>query len=787
MTDRSVEQIWQTPPSSIAPILDAPLSPAVSISPDHKWLIELERSALRPLSELAEPELGIAGFRINPKLNSPARYSPYKSLRVKLLLDDVAETIALPDHAGIGFVRWSPDSQKLAFALVKETGLELWVIDLLQRIPQRLTEPILNATYGTPYRWMTDRSLLCKLIPSDRPAPPIEPTLPAGPIVQENLGRKSANRTYTNLLQNVYDESLFDYYLTSTLEKVTIEGTRTLLVKPSLIKEAIPSPDGKFILLKTLHRPFSYQLPASRFPCQIQVLDDTGTVIQEIADLPLADSISTKFDAVRPGRRNTAWRSDRPSTVFWIEALDEGDPTQDVPFRDALFALDAPFDTAPRLLWQSQFRFRRILWGREDVALAWEKEYDSRKLRLWQLNPAQPDAPPHLLIDRSSEDQYSDPGMPMTTIGKYHRSVLRFTPDGDGLYFSGRGASPDGIYPFLDRRALQTAIPKRLWQCQAPYFESIVTMLDDAAQTLITARQSQTEPPNYFLRPATGQPIPLTAYPDPAPQFAGIHKEVVQYSRADGVQLSAKLYLPANYDPSRDGALPTIFWVYPAEFKDKALAGQMTTAENTFSRPYGASALFLLTQGYAILDDPSLPIVGEGDTEPNDTYLEQLISSIEAAIDYLVHRGVSDRNHLGIGGHSYGGFTTANLLAHTNLFQAGIARSGAYNRSLTPFGFQGEQRTFWEATQTYHQMSPFTHAAQITAPLLLIHGASDSNPGTYPLQTERLYEALKGLGATVRWVSLPLEDHGYRSREAVGHVLWEMVRWCDRYVKKSEV
>ncbi|MGV0028552.1 prolyl oligopeptidase family serine peptidase [Phormidesmis priestleyi] len=784
MTDRSVEQIWQSPPDPIAPILDAPLSPAVSISPDHKWLIELERSALRPLAELAEPELGLAGFRINPKLNSPARYSPYKSLRVKPLLDGVAEAIALPDHAGIGFVRWSPDSQKLAFALVKETGLELWVMDLLQRIPQRLTAPILNATYGTPYRWMTDRSLLCKLIPSDRSTPPIEPVLPPGPIIQENLGRKSANRTYTNLLQNAHDESLFDYYLTSTLEQVTIEGTQTVLVKPSLIKEAIPSPDGKFILLKTLHRPFSYQLPASRFPCQIQVLDDAGTLIQEIADLPLADRISTKFDAVRPGRRSTGWRSDRPSTVSWIEALDEGDPTQNVPFRDALFQLNAPFDHAPQLLWQSQFRFRRILWGREDVALTWEKEYDSRKLRLWQINPAQPETPPHLLIDRSSEDQYSDPGMPITTIGKYHRSVLRFTPDGDALYFSGRGASPDGIYPFLDRRALQTAVSERLWQCQAPYFESIVTMLDDAAQTLITARQSQTEPPNYFLRPTTGQPIPLTAYPDPAPQFAGIHKEVVQYQRADGVQLSAKLYLPAGYDPSRDGPLPTIFWVYPAEFKDKTLAGQITTAENTFSRPYGASALFLLTQGYAILDDPSLPIVGEGDAEPNDTYLEQLISSVEAAINYLVHRGVSDRNHLGIGGHSYGGFTTANLLAHTNLFQAGIARSGAYNRSLTPFGFQGEQRTFWEAIETYNQMSPFTHAAQITAPLLLIHGANDSNPGTYPLQTERLYEALKGLGATVRWVSLPLEDHGYRSREAVGHVLWEMVRWCDRYVKK---
>ncbi|NJR49084.1 MAG: S9 family peptidase [Leptolyngbyaceae cyanobacterium CSU_1_3] len=786
MLDRPAEQTWKSPPAPIAQILEAPLPPTVSISPDHQWLIELERSSLRPIAELAEPELGLAGVRINPKLNTPARYHPAFSLRVKPLLGGVPELISLPPHAGIGYLHWSPDSRKLAFTLLQATGLELWVMDLVDRSPQRLTEATLNATYGTPYRWMSEQTLLCKMIPDSRMSP-IAPPIPLGPIIQENLGRKSANRTYTNLLQNAHDEALFEHYFTSTLEQVTLDGRQTRLVNACLIEEAHPSPDGRFILLKTLHRPFSYQLPARRFPRCIQVLDQAGMPLQTIADLPLADQISTKFDAVRPGRRHIGWRSDRPATLYWVESLDDGDPTRDVPFRDAVFDLEAPFTDAPRQLWQSEYRFRRLLWGREDVALAWEREHDHRQLRLWQINPSQPDRPPQLLCARSFEDQYSDPGMPLLTIGIHHRSVLQFTPDGNGFYFAGRGASPAGVYPFLDRRELHTGSAQRLWQCQPPYFESILTLLDDDAQTLITYRQSQTEPPNYFVyHGRDSQPVPLTAYPDPAPELAGIYKEVVQYQRADGVQLSAKLYLPANYEVDRDGALPTIFWVYPAEFKDKALAGQMTTAENTFSRPRGASALFLLTQGYAILDDPSLPIVGEGDAEPNDTYLEQLISSVEAAIDYLVHRGVSDRNRLGIGGHSYGGFTTANLLAHTNLFQAGIARSGAYNRSLTPFGFQGEQRNFWEATETYTQMSPFTHAAKVDAPLLLIHGANDSNPGTYPIQTERLYEALKGLGATVRWVSLPLEDHGYRSREGVGHVLWEMVEWCDRYVKKNE-
>jgi dipeptidyl aminopeptidase/acylaminoacyl peptidase len=411
-----------------------------------------------------------------------------------------------------------------------------------------------------------------------------------------------------------------------------------------------------------------------------------------------------------------------------------------------------------------------------------------------------------LLLERSTEDHYSAPGSPLTVAGPFHWEVLRFTPDGTGLYFSGRGASPEGVYPFLEMMDLATGDRQRLWQCQAPSFEGVVDIVDggasadggDGSLQLLTRRQSRSEPPNYWLRSlaiaASADPASsgesatrlLTDYGDPAPQFAGVHKELVQYPRADGVMLSANLYWPAGYDPKRDGPLPMVFWVYPAEFKNRELAGQVTTAEHAFSRPSRTSVLFLLTQGYAVLDDPTLPIIGEGEAEPNDTYVEQLVAGAEAAVNYVVERGVGDRDRLGIGGHSYGAFTTANLLAHTDLFKLGIARSGAYNRTLTPFGFQGEQRNFWQAPDTYNHMAPFTHAAKITAPLLLIHGASDSNAGTYPVQTERLYEALKGLGATVRWVELPLEDHGYRSQEAVGHVLWEMVRWCDLYLKAPQ-
>jgi dipeptidyl aminopeptidase/acylaminoacyl peptidase len=791
INSRIIEQFWQSPPEPINQILDAPPPPTILLSPNRQWMVELEKPLLVPIALLTQTEVALAGLLINPKTNAAARHNPFQRMRIRAILlegdvsGEISKTVALPENAQIGFLKWSPNSQKLAFTLTQTTGLELWFIDVADLIPRRLTEPVLNAAYGEPYRWLSDEALICKFISLSRGEPPCEPGVPLGPLIQENLGGKSPSRTYTNLLQNPHHEALFEYYLTSTLEKVTLDGQRTLLVSSNLIRDAIPSGNSKFILLTTLHRPFSYQVPVSYFPKTIQVIDDTGKFIYEVADVPLFLRRTTKFDEVRTGRRGISWRSDAKATLCWIEALDEGNPTCDVPKRDALFELDAPFTDTPKQLWQSEYRFHNLVWGKEDVALVCERWYDTRKERIWRIYPQAPETPPQLLLDRSYEDKYSDPGSALMTRGPYRYRVLRFAPQGNVIYLSGRGASPNGVYPFLDSLNLETGETQRLWQCQDPNFEEICYVLDDEAKTVITRRQSQTKPPNYFLfnRHDTQIPIPLTHYQDPAPQLAGVQSELVKYQRADGVQLSAKLYLPPGYDAERDGSLPMLFWVYPEEFKDREFAGQITKPENTFSRPSRASVLFLLTQGYAILSGPTLPIIGEGDTEPNDTYVEQLIAGAQAAVDYVVGRGIADPNRIGMGGHSYGAFTTVNLLVHTDLFRIGIARSGAYNRTLTPFGFQGEQRNFWEAQQTYIHMSPFTHAAQIKAPLLLIHGEKDSNSGTYPLQTERLFEALKGLGATVRWVELPLEDHGYRSREGVAHVLWEMVNWCDKYLK----
>jgi dipeptidyl aminopeptidase/acylaminoacyl peptidase len=786
---------WASPPEPINQILDAPAFGKVAISPNQRWIVEFERRNLLSI-KLATPGIALAGFRLNPKTHAPGRQSTYHGIRVKPIpslvdslqnpdtLSGTFQSVPLPDDPAIAFLRWSPNGDRLGFTLTTADGLELWVLDLATVTAQKLTKAVLNGTYGTPYRWLSNQELICKFVPSDRGEAPVKSPIPTAPIVKENLGKRTPSRTFINLLKDDHDEALFEYHVASSLHLVTLDGAQTLLVPPCLIDEAKPSPDGQYILLSTVQRPYSHELPAGYFPRRIEVIDRTGKSIHFVADLPLLDYLSTKFDAVRRGKRNVFWRADRPATLYWTEALDDGEPTNEAEHRDALYTLDAPFDAEPQLLWRSQYRLRGVAWGRDDLALVGERWYDTRHQRIWQIDPAQPETPPRLFIDHNYEDRYNAPGEAILETGPYDRDVLRFSPDGQSLYFKGRGASPAGVYPFLDLRPLDPNKPvQRLWQCEDPYFEYVSELLPDDTQ-LITVRQTQTEPPNYFVGDRSAHKrIPLTDRIDQAPQFAGVQKRVVKYQRNDGVQLSANLYLPAGYDPERDGRLPTIFWIYPEEFKNRELAGQVTTAENTFSRPSGATVLFLLTQGYAVLSNPSVPVIGEGDSEPNDTYVEQLLASIEAAIDFVVQAGVSDREKLAIGGHSYGAFTTANVLAHCNWFKAGIARSGAYNRTLTPFGFQGEQRTFWEASDTYVNMSPFTNAGKIATPLLLIHGADDTNPGTHTLQTERFYDALKGLGAIVRLVLLPLEDHSYHSREAVGHTLWEMVTWCDTYIK----
>ena len=780
---------YQQPPAAIAAILDAKSPPSVSASPNGQWMLEMERPALRTLDELAAPRVKVAGIKLDPSTHGPSRPYLYRGLRA-WRSDGKGRSIdlELPEDARVSNVRWHKDSDKLMFTLTQSDGLSLWVAEIPSGEVKQLTDAVLNATYGNPCDWLPgDQGLVCKVVPSELGAPPNASRLPSGPRIEQNLGRATPARTYSNLLQSPHDESLFEHFLTSAVVRIGLDGTQSQLMSPALVDEVRPSPDGAWLLVDTIERPFSYQVPVSRFPKRTVVIPlDKPADATVLAELPLADDVPVPFGSVRTGRRSIGWRSDQPATLYMVEALDGGDAGAEAEHRDQVSMLAAPFDGEAMAMWKSELRYGGIQWGDGETALVEEWWYDSRQVRTWHIAPDAPDTAPALIWDRSYQDAYSDPGSPMMKVGPAGGWVLARTSKGE-LMLNGRGASPEGVFPFLDLFDLKTKQATRVWRAQDPYYETLVEVLDEDATRFITRRQSKTEPPNYHLNTAGSKRTKaLTDFADWAPQFAEVKKQQLSYERADGLPLTATLYLPPGYDAERDGPLPTVFWAYPSEYKSKADAGQKKRSDSTFSRPGGSSVLMMLLAGYAVVDDPQIPIVGEGDVEPNDAYVAQLVSGAEAAVNTVVEMGVADPQRLLIGGHSYGAFTTANLLAHTDLFRAGIARSGAYNRSLTPFGFQSEQRTYWEATDIYVTMSPFTHAAKIDEPILLLHGAEDPNSGTYPMQSKRMYAALKGNGATVRWVELPLEEHGYRARESIGHALWEMIQWADTYVKDAE-
>ncbi|MBD3297203.1 MAG: prolyl oligopeptidase family serine peptidase [candidate division Zixibacteria bacterium] len=779
---------YQMPPPDIAALADAPPTPNVMLGPNEEFMLFLHRPGLPPIEELAQPELRIGGLRINPRTNGPSRGWYYNAIDIVDMSDKMPRRVAgIPADAKISNVSWSPDGKWVAFTVTRNDAIELWATPRDLRQGRKFFDLPLNETYAQPYEWVSDsKHLIAVVVPPGRGEAPPEQTVPLGPAVQENIGGKAPARTYQDLLKNPHDEELFEYYVRGHVVKVGLDGDYVPLPVAGLIRRAEPSPNGKYVLVERVHRPFSYTVPVYRFPTLTEVYDMKGELVREIADLPLADNVPIAFGSVRTGRRNIGWRPDEDATLYWVEALDGGDAGVEAEERDRVYMLDAPFDDQPTELLTLGLRYYSTDWANDDLALVTSWWWTTRAVEVWRVAPGDPGKDQALLMDYSFEDRYNDPGNPMMKRTDRGTRVMMTADGGKSIFLVGDGASDEGDRPFLDRYNVRDKSKERLFRSEAPYYERPVHLMDEAGHLLLTRRESVDEPPNYYLRNIKKDAIDqLTGFEHPTPQLKDVQKELIRYMRADSVNLTGTLYLPSGYDPANDGPLPMLMWAYPQEFKDADAAGQVTDSPYRFVRVSRHSPLLWLVHGYAILDDPAMPIIGEGDEEPNDTYVEQLVASAEAAIDEVVSRGVAERDRIAIGGHSYGAFMTANLLAHSDLFAAGIARSGAYNRTLTPFGFQAEERTFWEAPDVYFTMSPFMHADKVNEPILLIHGEEDNNSGTFPIQSERFYGALKGHGATARLVMLPHESHGYQARESVMHMLWEMTEWMDTYVKNA--
>ena len=816
---------YHKPSKVVLDLLNAPPTPTLNVSPNHAYAIQGSPVRYPPISELSAPMYRLAGIRINPATNGLHNVTFNTSLKLVKVPEGTEVPLAVPAGARLSTARWSPDGSHFAFTNTTANAIEVWVGETatgrVHKVPGLKLNEVLGAAAGGrggaaaggALQWMPDgKSLLVHAVRANRGVEPPEPKVPLGPHVQESLGVGRGARTFEDMLQTPHDEDLFEYYGIAQLAIADMTtGELSRIGKPAIVESARVSPDGKYFIVTTIHRPFSYSYPARQFPKEIEVWDRTGAVLKKVQSLPLGGGgrgagagALTDDEESQPanGPRNLQWRPLEPSTLVWIEGT--GGPARGgrngganaapaTPAHDKVFAQKAPFNSAASVIFEMDKRLPGLLFtqkanlaiidaggGRGGAGGGAPGANGRTPQAALLIDFDHPRAEPKKLWTRTPNSRYTDPGRPLEETTPDGERVVKL--DGDAIFLSGTGASAAGDHPFLNRYNLATGETKPLFKCDDDHYEVVDALLDAHGDRLLTRRESPTEPPNYYVRAGGASLKAITHFADPQPLMRKVSKQLVTYKREDGVDMSFVLYLPPDYKPGT--RLPTVVWAYPREFEDASSAGEVSGSTKMFTTVGGYSEIFFALEGYAVLDNASMPIVGDRRTV-NDHFVEQVVMDAKAAIDKAVELGVTDPARVGVGGHSYGAFMTDNLLAHCNFFKAGIAESGAPNRTLTPFGFQNERRTIWQAQETYLKMSPFMYADKIKTPLLLIHGEMDDNDGTFPIQSERMYEAVRGNGGTVRLVFLPYEAHGYRAKETVEDVLWEKFQWFDKYVKNA--
>ena len=781
---------YQVPKKELLDLIDVDLAPTVLRNTKNTVMVLLSRSTYKSIADLSRKEQRIAGLRVDPKRYIGSRTTYYNN--VELVYFEKGETPllvdGLPNKPQLTNFIWSPDEKMIAMTHTSDSSVELWILDVTTRKAKKLSSQPINATMGNSINWFkSSKELLVKFIPKDRENIIDQSVIvPTGPKVTENNGEKAQNRTYQDLIKNSTDAKNFIQLSRSEIYKIDLNGNKNHFLDARMYRDVSISPNGKYVMVSFVKEPFSYLVPYYRFPTETHVYDLDAQLVKLISDNPLQEVLPKGFMAVSNYKRDIGWRKDKPSNIYYVTALDKGNPEIKVPYRDALYEWEAPFDQKSILLTKIINRYVGIIWGNDLNAIIYDRWWNSRNLKTYIFSPSKPDIPAKVIVDRNYQDRYSDPGDFVTRKGKYGENILAL--DGNNAFLLGDGFSEKGQFPFLDKINLKSNKKNRIYE--STYRDKFEQLYDyDIIEKKLSVRiESKNEYPNYFTRSLDKKNTlkQRTFFKNPFKNLENVGKELISYKRKDGLDLNGILYTPEGFDKDNPKQLPMILWAYPREYKDKSSAAQKTNNPNRFLYPSWGSPIYWVTQGYLVLDRAAFPIIGEGKDEPNDSFRTQLVANAEAAINAVVEKGYADRNRIAVGGHSYGAFMVANLLSHSNLFAAGIARSGAYNRTLTPFGFQSESRSYWEAPEVYYTMSPFMHADKMKTPLLLVHGEADNNSGTYPLQSERYYNALKGLGATTRLVMFPKESHGYRAKETILHLIWEQDQWLEKYVKNRK-
>ena len=764
-TSTNAQQIaFQRPPKVFEELALATQTPRPVFNDDCSAIMLLYGNGTVPIADIPTNDLCLATVRIDPNRYCRMIEKGYYKASLKPIPNgEEIEICNLPEGSTIIHAAWYPTGDKVLIFNREKDGVYLYSASLENGSATRISNRRINTTARKFIEWTSDTEFITACVVEGRQAP--ERGTPIGPVVQESLGKKTRKRTVQGLLRDDFDMQALKFYFTSQLVHFTSSGEKEI-GKPALYRTINISPNREFLMIYRVVEPYSCEAKFMSLKSVVTIEDLEGNIVKTVKQ-----------------RSKLSWRSDRPATLIWCVNAKKDNPD----YKATIYEQDAPFTEDRRIVVRTTKPFEKIYWCNDNLALVVEKE--KNKVVISSFKPGDSDL--HTIVSYNSKNIYDHlPGEPIMVRNHYGRKVLWTNEEGNEVMFIGEGYTPDGQIPNLTLYKLDGGGSKVIWKSKAPYFEKIIAAKDPTARIFITSRESFEEPTNFYLSNLKKRSrVAITDLPEPYPALKGITRQLLTYKRADGLELKSFVWLPAGYNAKRDGKLPILIWAYPRGYKSAEEAARPKYSLYTHPKipTTGSSALFWLTQGYCVMESMAMPLIPmEGHKKANDTFVEQLTMNAEAAIKALSEAGYGDPNRVAIGGHSYGAFMTANLLTHTKLFKAGIARSGAYNRSLTPYGFQDENRDYWSAMELYHEMSPFDHANKLSGALLLVHGNADQNSGTHTIQSERYFQALRGHKKYIRYVELPEDGHTYQIRENILHYLYEANLWLDKYVKNAD-